>query len=467
MPTYYYIITNDLVRSMVDNNYLNKLSDYVDRDISENVLSSNENEPDMTNSRICRNPYIELTNCPHEKIYHILSYATDVSNLKVLKFFEDVIDTTYVPDGNAYNLFRLAIENYTNDYPTNIKKRYDTIIFLFESQLKNHGSTNIHYYMNTLINFCDKTDNYDLVTSLVRTYKVSIDSLYFSTIQWNYPKVFDKLIDDFYDVIDLSCMEEAINMAYRCDNNSIVSHVMQKISLVNPEVYETIKHLVRSNEYLLEEFNDTAPDIPDNVTRIKTSYAFNQSVDNIKWPSGLQLIEFGACFNQSLNNVIFPDTVVHMSFGIHYNWSSFKQSLKTINFPKSLQQYINQGAGCNENIDDVVFPDSLETLSIGFEFNSPIDNVKWPTSLEMIIFGNDFDQSLENVKFPISLHTINFNQTESSLSMSTITHPITTLRLSNIKNYVTKLVPSLKRIICSKNDKKYLPALPDGCVVDT
>lgn len=441
MPTHYFIITNDTVKTLVNATNLNGLDNY----LLPNELAETSNTSVTFD----------------ERLYHILSYATDVANLTVLNHFNDKINIDIRPDGNAYNLVDLSIENYINNYTKNNTIYFDIVMCLVEAQIKNHGT--ISCSLRQLIKFCDTNDNYDLLTILVRKYNISLWDIYHYSIAWNNPKVFDKLISEFSEIIDFEWTKSAIDMAYQFDHDDIICHVVDKIKTCCPKLYHELKHLENPTEIIIKTLNNLK--IPPNVVGVKTSFDFNEPVKDIMLPYGLKYIKFGPKFNQKLNSVIFPNTIESITFGIDYNWASYSKSIRKIRFPKSLKMFYNNSCGCNESIDKVKFPDSLEILKIGYGFNFPIDKVKWPKSLKRIIFGCKFNQSLANVKFPESLDTIEFCQTYKSLPINTINHPITTLKLLCIGENIKKLPPSLKTIACYEQDKKRLCKLPPGCKI--
>lgn len=462
MPTSYFIRTNKTVEALVNEKNLYKLDNYLTNTISPDELDeSDESDESDELDHTCSASY-------NEKLYHIMSYATDTANLVVLKRFSNKIDVRYRPDGNAYDLIDLAIKNYVENYVENnpCTNRYDTIILIIEAQLKNHKCLYSSYPTRRLVKFCDEYDNYELLTTLVRKYNVSMWNMYRYSIAWGYQKVFDKITNDFKDVINFEWTLSAIGIALRFENIDIMNHVMNKMKTLHPESYEKIKYLETSTEYLIKRDQSLDNLIIGNlVTCVKTEFDFNKSIDGIKLPYNLKKIIFGPYFNQSLDNVVFPDTVEYIGFGTSYNWSFFDKSIKKIKFPKSLKIFYHSGGGCDESLDDVIFPDSLEILSIGYKFNQCIDKVKWPSNLKKIIFGCNFNQSLEKVKFPDSLTELEFYQTKTSLAINTINHPIKVLKLLYICENIKRLPSSLEFIACYEQDKKRICELNEGCKI--
>lgn len=467
MPTYYYIITTDKASDLVDSKNYTELETY--------ILSDNS-EFEVSDSNYCVAPWVNIQNSKNENIYHILSYAVDTLNFDVLEHFKNHINLDFRPDGNAYNLFHLALEKYTKS-PTEIN--YNIVKLLVNSQLQNHQCLKISSYMRHLLSHCDKTDDYKLVSELVLKYGVDIDDFYHYSIAWNYKKVFDYILENFSNIVDFNMTKSSVDIARRFDHDQMAVYVIEKINklqiskdiqlqnntnLFDPNIIN--EFAINNDNYKLNLIMNKLI-IPENVTHVKTSYDFNQNIDHIVWPPNLQSIKFGAHFDRSLSNVIFPNSVKHISFGIEYNWGRFKQSLQNFKFPEELEEFINQGEGCSESLANVVFPNSLKKIKLGWKFNYSLDDVVWPTNLEFINFSCDFSQSLANVKFPPNLKCIEFYQLTSSIPLNTIKHPIKELRLCCIYTDVDiNLLPtSLECIRCYSDEDKIKLAGFDKCVI--
>lgn len=379
MPIEYYIVTTKFVTNLVDNNDLDRLDDYLINGHSEDQ----ELYCDMDKALVA--PWVTVQDSYKDRLYHILSYATNVANLNVLNYYSDRIDVNYYPDGNSYKLIHLSIENYIENFNIyawnrelakdsdnnimNIKNKFDTIILLIESQIKNN--INFKIPLQGLTEFCNSYNNYDLVTILINKYNVDLDFLYSSSICNNLPKVFDYLIDNFYDKINFEWTKEALEISFKNDNNEIIKYVLNKIKIVNNEEYEKLKHLDDPTRFIIKSVKNLI--IPEEVTYIKTSYDFNKSISNVKLPNNLKEIHFGGSFNKSLDDVIFPDSVEKITFGINNNYSSFKKSLKNVKFPKSLKVFWNNGWHKDENITDIKFPDSIQELKEGSYYSDDDD----------------------------------------------------------------------------------------------
>ena len=359
MPITYYIVTTNYVSNLVNDNNFNKLDDYL-----INGSTKNQDIYHNINNAIVA-PWVNIKDSYKEKLYHILSYATDIANLNVLNYYKDKIDVNYYPDGNSYNLIHLSIENYIENYhiedESGNKDRFDTIILLLESQIQNN--INFTISLQGLTEFCNKYNNYELVLLLLTKFNADIDFLYSSSIVNNYPKVFDWIIENFYDKISVELTKKSIEAAFNDNNDEIIKYVLNKIKTVNNEDYDKLKYLDDPTKFIIKSVDNLI--IPEKVTYIKTSNYFDSSICNVKLPKNLKEIHFGESFNKPLSNITFPDSVEEITFGKKNNFSSFNQLLKNIKFPKSLKVFWNNGFRKDKNIKDIKFPDSVEKLKPG------------------------------------------------------------------------------------------------------
>ena len=90
-----------------------------------------------------------------------------------------------------------------------------------------------------------------------------------------------------------------------------------------------------------------------NLKHLALGNDFNESLEGVAWPSGLQSLSFGGLFNQRLQGVAWPS--------------------------------------------------SLQSLSFGKEFNQSLEGVAWPSGLQSLSFGDRFSQTLEGVFVPPSM----------------------------------------------------------------
>ena len=181
MPTSYYIVTTDIVKKLIQDNDILGLEQY-------------------------------LQNLEKDRVYHVLSHAVDVANTKVLNHFANLITTQYIPNGNAYNLLHLATENYVSDHK-NLDK-LETIKIILENGKNNDGNNfNSGIAMRCLIPFLNDNITDLVVLDLFVSYDISIWDLYHYSIAWNYPKVFDMILEKYSGKIDFNWLSHACNIA--------------------------------------------------------------------------------------------------------------------------------------------------------------------------------------------------------------------------------------------------------------
>lgn len=110
--------------------------------------------------------------------------------------------------------------------------------------------------------------------------------------------------------------------------------------------------------------------------------AWNLPPSMLAWSGGmfanLECLILGGDFNDSLDEVVWPSGVKRLIFGNAFN----------------------------QPVDSASFPPSLEGMGFGTSFNQSIEDVSWPKSLETIVFGQDFVQSVGKVKWPAALRTL-------------------------------------------------------------
>ena len=376
MPTSYYIITNEYIEDLVNNNDLANL---------ENYLNSTQSLPIHSEGtgHMCVAPWVDDIDDSYDlRLYHILSYATDVGNINVLEHFKNQINLNYRPDGNSYNLLDLAIENYVDKYLTSDTEFYPIAILLVKSHISNHNLVPNGYQLRYLIDFGSSHSDYKLLTQLVREYGLYINEVYHYSIAWGYQDVFDYLVENFNDLIQYEITSGAIEIAVRFNNHAVAQYVGTRVAQLYPALKDKLdktmdKCGINSSTFILtKEHNCSKLVIPNHITHVETTFDFDQEINLVVWPGNLISIKFGPNFNQPITKVKFPDTVQHISFGINNNWSNFSQSLKNFYFPKSLVEYINQGPGVKESVDNIMFPDSTKRIKLGYKYNMLINNFK-------------------------------------------------------------------------------------------
>lgn len=188
------IITNKYVKNLVDNNDIINLEHYLNQ---SNENDSGEKLKILTEGtkHMCVAPWVNVNigidhNANNTKdqydlrLYHILSYSTDVSNINIIQHFHNKINLDYSPDGNAYNLLHLAIENYVENYPEQKTKLYDIVILLVKSHLLNQNYLYVGNHLRDLISLGEYYNDYTLLTQLVREYNMNICDVYHYSIAW-------------------------------------------------------------------------------------------------------------------------------------------------------------------------------------------------------------------------------------------------------------------------------------------
>jgi len=268
MPTSYFIITNDLVRVLVDSKNYKNLDIYLDQNVSCDILSSNiikENKLVTPSKASCRIPFLKLTNNRNDKIYHIISYAVESANNEVLNYYNDVIECEkYRPDGNSFNLLHLAIENYVKIYSdaisenmeddeinVNVAKRLNTIILLLNTQMRKYGQVDDRYILKYLLGFCNDYQNYYLMNLLIEQYNILVEDIFHCSILWNYPKVFDYIVDNYKYKITFDSFGSTVRITRLNGNKDMISHVLKKFKETDDVLYYKYRNLLKQNNKLI------------------------------------------------------------------------------------------------------------------------------------------------------------------------------------------------------------------------
>lgn len=85
--------------------------------------------------------------------------------------------------------------------------------------------------------------------------------------------------------------------------------------------------------------------------------------------------------------------------------SEFNDSVDEVVWPSGLKRLIF-GNSFNQPVDAASFPPSLEGMGFGASFNQPIESVSWPASLEILMFCPGFVHPVGKVKWPAALQTL-------------------------------------------------------------
>ena len=159
---------------------------------------------------------------------------------------------------------------------------------------------------------------------------------------------------------------------------------------------------------------------------------FNQSLDNLTWPAGLQSLAFGWCFSQSLDDVTWPAGLQSLTFGEYSDAS--RSVLSTCNqTPESGRQreirmydplcLADLGVNFNQSLDNLTWPAGLQSLTFGWCFSQSLDDVTWPAGLQSLTFGeysdasqsvlSTFNQGLDNLTWPAGFQSLTFGEISS------------------------------------------------------
>ena len=104
---------------------------------------------------------------------------------------------------------------------------------------------------------------------------------------------------------------------------------------------------------------------------------FNQSLEEVSWPPGLQILTFGGEFNRP-ERLTWPSKLQSLTFGFRFN-----QSLLQVTLPDTLQS-LTFGCAFDQSLDGVILPKGLRRLTFGDRFNQALEHVTWPESLERL-----------------------------------------------------------------------------------
>eukprot|EP00435_Cladocopium_sp_Y103_P042026 s370_g11.t1 len=192
-----------------------------------------------------------------------------------------------------------------------------------------------------------------------------------------------------------------------------------------------------------DQFNESLDQVnwPSGLQVLEFGHSFNQSLDQVTWPKSLETLIFGADFDQSLDRVNLPDSLRNLEFG-----NDFDQCLNQVKLPSRLQK-LTFGYRFNQSLDCVQLPSSLESLAFGRNFNQCLNEVNLPDGLESLIFGYHFNQSLDFVTLPSGLITLAFGDGfNQSLDGATLPTGLQSLAFGDRFNHSLDQIPSLKSL---------------------
>ncbi len=172
------------------------------------------------------------------------------------------------------------------------------------------------------------------------------------------------------------------------------------IFMTKDEIKTIIKLDLSTGEYPADHTSDHINNINgiENFTNLEYLYLFGnniKSVDNIKWPAKIKVIDLRGNYISEMKNTIFPEGL--LTLGLEHI-SEF-----SIQLPESLE-ILNLDHSENLDFTNISFPSKLKKLSICYNNIKEIEKIKFPESLEELsIEENNVDnidclEILENLK---------------------------------------------------------------------
>eukprot|EP00931_Biecheleriopsis_adriatica_P027866 TRINITY_DN16678_c0_g1_i3.p2 TRINITY_DN16678_c0_g1~~TRINITY_DN16678_c0_g1_i3.p2 ORF type:complete len:122 (-),score=23.93 TRINITY_DN16678_c0_g1_i3:76-441(-) len=90
-------------------------------------------------------------------------------------------------------------------------------------------------------------------------------------------------------------------------------------------------------------------------------------------------------------------------FGYEFIGDEFDQSMDKVSLPAGLQ---NLTFGRGFSMDKVSLPAGLQSLTFGDEFDQCMDKVSLPAGLQNLTFGRGFNQSMDKVSLPAACQIV-------------------------------------------------------------
>ncbi|CAK9062469.1 unnamed protein product [Durusdinium trenchii] len=199
--------------------------------------------------------------------------------------------------------------------------------------------------------------------------------------------------------------------------------------------------------------------LPQTLRHLTLPDFFNQSLQEVEFPTHLESLLFGYSFNQPLAKVKLPRGLRRLSFGAFFN-----TSLEGVEFPDL--QSMTFGYYFDQSLEKVQLPSTLQSLVLGLDYNQSLENVNFPTSLELLTFGNFYRQSLKNVHFPPNLQSMTFGRFfQDCTTGADLPKTLRTLNLIHTFNCsleVVKLPPTLENLSFGNSFNQSLEGLSCG-----
>jgi hypothetical protein len=188
------------------------------------------------------------------RMYHLMALCIDTGNPIALyhlkKFYfdkvdgkpTDMIDIHFRPSETAYELFDLAIEDWTgmrllyrrleinvDDHP--LSDYTDIVIILLEMGYRSE------YALRHFARYCTNCEDYSLVEKLVTIYSFNLSYLLYHCAITDYLRVFNDLINKFKYWVDFTCLVDAMDYAHGIGNNYIRRMICDKMLRLGPYIF--------------------------------------------------------------------------------------------------------------------------------------------------------------------------------------------------------------------------------------
>ena len=284
--------TTPYVKSIVDKSNLSGLDEYINHGHSQNLnIISRKRYKTHPYERILKSYGIKVDNKYDHRMYHVLSYAIESMNMKVLNHMKDRIvsgkfefNPSYRPDEELFNLLDLAIENWlinslwdylhvTSNPDIDLNKDIKIISLLMDIGCRNE------YAMRHIIHYCYiNINDYKLADILINKYNCSVKPLYYYAIIFAYKGVFDKILENYINKIDFNWTLEALDDTIAYGNKDMKEYVINKIKNTYPDKWDKLVEEHPSLEFYYIRENDTSRYEKDDLEHIKTLKGLNEAI---------------------------------------------------------------------------------------------------------------------------------------------------------------------------------------------
>ncbi|CAM9257299.1 unnamed protein product [Ectocarpus sp. 12 AP-2014] len=153
--------------------------------------------------------------------------------------------------------------------------------------------------------------------------------------------------------------------------------------------------------------------------RVQDNGSFNRSLAGANFPSGLREIFLGAAFDQPIEDVVWPQGLERLSLpGCNQPIDNVRwpPSLKSLEFTPPWEIRLREdpntrldelGSYCDRfNCPFTTLPASLETLWLGDKFDHSLEGVNWPSGLVTLGLGFKFKGLKRGVSWPSNLRNL-------------------------------------------------------------